>query len=98
MAEQWQHILAQLDSPEAVRAFCEELFTAKELHDISLRWRLLEDLAQGDAQRTIAQRYHISLCKITRGARLLRDDNSVVKGYLQTQSQQKEEPSCGNSV
>ena len=62
-----------------------ELFTAKELATLELRWRLLQDLFDGVSQRQIAERYHISLCKITRGSKVLQQRNSAIAKVLGSQ-------------
>lgn len=62
--------------------FFEELFTPSELADVSLRWKLLKDLHQGMTQRKIAEKYGISLCKITRGSKILKNEHSVVLKIL----------------
>ena len=72
-----QAIMSLEDAAEA-EAFLRELLTPCELHDIVLRWQLMEHLAAGGTQRAIAEKLGISLCKITRGARLLKSRKSVV--------------------
>ncbi len=74
-----------LDQLEDVDQFFKDIFTPAELEDISLRWKLLKDLNQGLTQRKIAQKYSISLCKITRGSKLLKNKNSLVKRILDAQ-------------
>ncbi len=69
------------DHETMVRLF-REMFTEKELSDITLRWKLLKDLHRGDTQRSIALRHKISLCKITRGSKLLKDPHSVIGRLL----------------
>lgn len=64
--------LTRLRSTAAMCRFLDEIFTPAELHDLALRWRLLEMLRAGVPQRVIAQELGISLCKITRGARVLK--------------------------
>ncbi|MCK7512132.1 MAG: trp operon repressor [Desulfobacterales bacterium] len=44
-----------------------------------MRWQLLKDLHDGMTQRSIAARYHISLCKITRGSKVLRRNSTTRK-------------------
>lgn len=75
--------LAEIDDPELVAGFLEEILTPKEVKDISLRWQLLRELQDGKTQRDIAQRHRISLCKITRGAKLLKKADSVTNWVLQ---------------
>lgn len=74
-----------LDTLEDIELFFEEIFTPAELDDISLRWKLLKDLNQGMTQRKIAQKYGISLCKITRGSKVLKNKDSLVKKILKVQ-------------
>ena len=66
--------------------FFKDIFTPAELDDISLRWKLLKDLHQGMTQRKIAEKYGISLCKITRGSKVLKQKGSVVLKILDQQS------------
>lgn len=60
----------------------EEVFTRRELRDLGLRWRLMVMLRRGRTQRRIAADLGISLCKITRGARVLKDRRSVVRRLI----------------
>lgn len=75
-------VLSAIHDPDQLERFFKDLFTPAELDDISLRWKLLEDLHQGMTQRKIAQKYGISLCKITRGSRVLKKKDSVVARLL----------------
>ncbi len=63
----------------------EELFTMKEKYDLALRWRLMKELHDGKSQREIAHDLGISLCKITRGSKILKQTdsqmNQVLKDY-----------------
>lgn len=77
------HILASVEDAEEMEALFTELFTASELADLSLRWKLLKDLYSGMTQRKIAEKYGISLCKITRGSKILKQKDSAVLGVLQ---------------
>lgn len=74
--------VAALETPAEVEAFLSELLTPGERHDIRLRWELLERLVRGTPQRKIAADLGISLCKITRGARILKTEGSVVARAL----------------
>ena len=60
-----------------------ELFTPAEILDVALRWRLMAMLHEGTPQREIAERLGISLCKITRGSRVLKEKNSISKRILE---------------
>lgn len=62
--------------------FFKDLFTPAELEDISLRWKLLKDLHGGMTQRKISEKYGISLCKITRGSKVLKNKESIMLKLL----------------
>jgi len=62
--------------------FFGELLTPAEIADFALRWRLLKLLDSGVPQRKIAAELGISLCKITRGSRVLKKEGSRVKKAL----------------
>ena len=79
-----QKVFARITDVDEMVAFCEEIFTPKELRDMELRWRLLRELHEGRSQRSIASKYHISLCKITRGSRILKKEGSTVRKILDT--------------
>ena len=59
-----------------------EILTEPELETLSKRWRLMYLLKNGYTQRDIAKELKISLCKITRGAKILKSNKSVVAKYL----------------
>jgi TrpR family trp operon transcriptional repressor len=60
----------------------QEIFTPKEIDTLTLRWQLLKDLYEGKTQRKIAADHKISLCKITRGSKLLKAEGSYLKRVL----------------
>jgi TrpR family trp operon transcriptional repressor len=74
--------LVSISDLKEMEMFLEELLTPGELCDITLRWRLLELLSQGVSQRKIAEDLQISLCKITRGSRILKNKNAVSSKIL----------------
>ena len=65
-------VLAETRSPAATQNLLEALLTPRERARLALRWRLVCLLAAGMHQRTIARKLGISLCKITRGSRELK--------------------------
>jgi TrpR family trp operon transcriptional repressor len=75
--------LALVKEPGTMLKFLEEIHTPSELKDMALRWRLLKLLDQGYPQRGIAKKLKISLCKITRGSRILKSRGSVTKKLIQ---------------
>ena len=71
-----------IDTPEKMNCFFDEIFTKAEVDDFTLRWRLMELLHQGRSQREVASELGISLCKVTRGAKILRNQNSITSKIL----------------
>ena len=82
-------VLAAIHSPLEVRQFLTELLTPGEVRDIALRWKLLELLADGVSQRKIAEELKISLCKITRGSKILKQKGAVTSRLIKTRQQNK---------
>jgi len=75
-------IFTRISDVEEMKAFIEEILTPKEIQDLALRWKLLQELDKGKTQRSIASQYGISLCKITRGSKILKKNQSITKKYL----------------
>lgn len=70
-------IFAAIDDAQQMERFLSEVLTDTERHDLALRWELMKRLKQGMSQREIAAELGISLCKITRGARILKNAKTV---------------------
>jgi TrpR family trp operon transcriptional repressor len=66
----------------AMRQFFDEIFTPAERNDLVLRWELMKMLAQGKPQRAIAAELGVSLCKITRGAKIVHNPKSITNQLL----------------
>ena len=73
---------SRIDSAAEMRQFFDEILTASETRTLALRWLLLQRLKAGVPQRTIAADLGISLCKITRGSKVLKDSKSVTRRLL----------------
>lgn len=84
-------VFTAIKDESEMAAFFEEIFTSKELDDLTLRWQLLRDLHEGQTQRSIAQRYRISLCKITRGSKILKKRSSTTRNLLEQHYGKEEE-------
>ena len=69
-------VLAETDDKEKLRHFLDEILTPRERTDLAMRWQLMVELHQGHTQRNIAKRHNISLCKITRGSKILKSEGS----------------------
>lgn len=75
-------LLTDIDSEEDMERLFHEIFTDKERNDIALRWQLMKELHEGQTQRSIAARHNISLCKITRGSKILKNETSLIRQLL----------------
>ncbi len=84
--------ISSLKTSSEVEGLLRELLTPSELRDLTLRWELMELLSEGEPQRKIAEKLGVSLCKITRGAKILQSKKSVMTkfvGVLETRSTKK---------
>ncbi|HOP30513.1 MAG TPA: Trp family transcriptional regulator [Spirochaetota bacterium] len=75
-------ILADITVPEDMEKFLQEILTDNERKDLSLRWELMKKLFKGVPQRNIASDLGISLCRITRGSKILKSPDSVTGKLL----------------
>ena len=75
-------IFSEISDEKDMLNFLREIFTEKECFDLALRWRLLKAIYTGDSQRKIAKDHGISLCKITRGSKILKKEGSYTKKLL----------------
>ncbi len=80
--EEISEIITKLKSKEEVCSFLLELLTDSEVIDISKRWRILKMLSCGSTQREISSELKVSLCKVTRGAKIIKDKNAIITKYL----------------
>jgi TrpR family trp operon transcriptional repressor len=76
-ADKVSGILAGLTEPDEVSRFLGEILTPAERYDIETRWELMERLDDGMSQRDVAEALGVSLCKITRGAKILKDPEAI---------------------
>ena len=70
---------ASLKTADDVRRFLGELCTPSECRDIALRWHLMKRLLDGVPKRAIAKDLGLSLCKITRGSKYMKDEASLFR-------------------
>jgi TrpR family transcriptional regulator, trp operon repressor len=75
-------VLSNIKDEETMQRFLTEILTKKEIKDLTLRWELLQLIQKKIPQRTIAKKLGISLCKITRGAKLLKDKTTATYSLL----------------
>ena len=65
-----------------MRQLFEDVFTDAERVDIAKRWYIFKELYKGTPQRRIASDMEVSLCKITRGSKTLKKDDSIIRRVL----------------
>jgi TrpR family trp operon transcriptional repressor len=74
--------LAKCTDPKLMANFIRSILTSKELKDVSARWKLVKLIESGLSQRAISKRLGLSLCKITRGSKELKRDDSPFKAMF----------------
>ena len=75
-------LLCSITDKEEMNALLDDLLTEKEHIDIIQRYLLMDDLYKGISQRDIASKRRMSLCKITRGSRMLKKKDGYMKKLL----------------
>lgn len=76
------HLLSKNSDEEFLYSFFDNLFTPNEMVDFAKRWQLVKELDSGVTQREIAKKYNMSLCKITRGSKMLKSSESAFRKLL----------------
>ena len=76
------NVVKNIANSENILKFFTEILTESELETLSKRWRILKMLKEGRTQRDIAKELNVSLCKVTRGSKLLQNKESVSTKYL----------------
>lgn len=74
--------LYKMKSEEEIKNFLLEVLTNSEAETLSKRWQILNLLVMGKSQREIAKELKVSLCKVTRGSKILKTKNSVTHKIL----------------
>lgn len=74
--------ITSLKNEQEITEFFNEILTEPEVETLSKRWQILVMLKDNQTQRYIAQQLKVSLCKVTRGAKILRNKNSVISKYI----------------
>lgn len=75
-------VVSSIDDKNELRKLFDDLFTDAEIADFVLRWLLMDDLKRGKSQRDIAKNRNISLCKITRGSKMLKKKDGFMRALL----------------
>ena len=75
-------ILALQNNSNDIENFIIEMLTESELETLSKRWQILEMLSEGKTQREISKDLSVSLFKVTRGAKILKNQKSKIAQYF----------------
>ncbi len=81
-ADEIIRVITKIGDEAEMRLLLDDLLTESELKDIVQRWLLTRDVFLGKPQREIAAERRMSLCKITRGSRILKKKNGFLKRYF----------------
>ncbi|MBQ7764007.1 transcriptional regulator [bacterium] len=81
-------LVKNLHTEKEIESFFKELLTEAEIETLSKRWRILELLDKGETQRNIAKELQVSLCKVTRGAKILKNKTSILAKYFKKEKLQ----------
>ncbi len=75
-------LFAETNNKDEMKDLFSDLFTDAERKDFTIRWKLMNDLYQHIPQREIASNLKISLCRITRGSKMLKKEDGYVRRKL----------------
>ena len=74
--------LASVNDSALLEDFLKALLTPQEYNAVAARWALVRLLDQGMTQRKIAETLGLSLCKITRGSREMKKEESSFRKMI----------------
>ena len=80
-------IFSDITEKKAMEQLFNELFTDSERKDFALRWQSLKRVHKKVPQRQIAADLKISLCKITRASKVLKNEKSIFRQILDKKQQ-----------
>ncbi len=82
-------VLAKIKDKNHIEEFFQSILTESEIDEISSRWELVKLLDDGLSQRKISEELGVSLCKITRGSKELKQIDSAFKRMVHKYKKQK---------
>jgi len=74
--------LSRSNDNELIEDFLRSLLTDNEVYEVSSRWALVKLIDSGVTQRQISRDLGLSLCKITRGSKELKKEDSSFRKML----------------
>ena len=82
--------LAETNDELLIKGFLRRLLTPAETADIAARWALVKALEQKIPQREIAKSLGLSLCKITRGSKEMKNPDQAFQKMMAAARKRKE--------
>ena len=76
-------VLAISNDPLLIENFLQSILTEAEVDEVAKRWALVKRIHLGESQRSISRELGLSLCKITRGSKELKKENSSFKTMIE---------------
>ena len=76
------NIVLSIKDKEELKSFIDDMFTEKEVEDVVQRYLLMDDLYRGKSQRDIARDRSMSLCKITRGSKMMKKKEGFMRKFF----------------
>ena len=83
--------LAETKDALLIKDFLRRLLTKSETADIAARWALVKALEQKIPQREIAKTLGLSLCKITRGSKEMKNPSQAFQKLLAAARKKKKQ-------
>lgn len=77
-------VLAKIKGHSVMDEFLQDILTPSELDNVTTRWQIVKQLSLGVPQRKIAKKLKVSIAKITRGSRELRNLRGGFRKILNT--------------
>lgn len=75
--------LAAIENKDLIENFLQCILTESEIGEVTSRWTLVRRINKGQTQRAIAKDLGLSLCKITRGSKELKKEDSTFKKVIE---------------
>ena len=80
--EELLDIILSVKDKEELQSLFDDIMTDREMSDVVQRYLLMDDLWRGKSQRDIAAERSMSLCKITRGSKMLKKKDGFMRRWF----------------
>lgn len=75
-------LFPQLQTAGEAESFLRDILTPHEIDQVAERWQIVKKLSTGMPQRQIRDELHVSIEKVTRGAKALKDSKGGFNLFL----------------